>query len=89
VEGFGVSGGSDEEGGSGVEDGGAALESEALATDGYGESTLPETVPVDVREGDEGGGVELGLVKTSESDLAVVETVGDAGDLVGSDSCAD
>lgn len=85
-----VGGGSDDESGAGVEDGSAALESDVLTANGHsGEVALPETVRVDVRDGNEGLGVELGLVKTSERNLAVVATVGNSGDLVRRDGCAD
>jgi len=86
---LGVSVRSDNEGGAGVEDGGAAVQSEALSIDGHGETTLPETVLVDVIEGDKGASVVLGLVKTSERDLAIVETVGKSGNLVRRDGLAD
>jgi len=89
VDGGGVSGGSDNEGGAGVEDGGAAVESEVFAINGRGETTLPETFLVDVLEGDEGLCVELGLVEASERDLAIFETTGKSGDLVRRDSLAD
>ena len=89
VDGFGISGGSDNEGGAGVEDGGAALEPEVLVTNGHGEITLPEAVLVDVLEGNEGVRVELGLVKTSKRDLAIIETIGNSGNLVGRDGFAD
>ena len=85
----GVSGGSDNEGGTSVEDGSAALESEVLAINRRGERALPETLLVDILEGDEGLGVELGLVETSERNLAVVATVGDSGELVRRDGLFD
>jgi len=89
MDGGGVSGGSDNEGGASVEDGSAALESEVLSINRRGETTLPETVRVDVLEADESLGVELGLVETSERNLAVVETVGNSGDLVRRDGLVD
>jgi len=89
MDGLGVRARSDNEGGTGVKDGSAALESEVLATNGRREITLPKTVLVDVLEGDEGVRVELGLVKASERDLAVIETVGDSGNLVGRDGLTD
>jgi len=89
VDGLGVSVGSDDEGGASVEDGGAAIQSEALSVDGHGETALPETVPIDVLEGDKGASVVLGLVKTSKRNLTVVETVGKSGNLVRRDGLAD
>ena len=89
MDGRSVCGGSDNEGGASVEDSGATLESEVIAINRCGERTLPETIRVDVLEGDEGLGVEFGLVETSERDLAVVETVGNSGDLVRCDGLFD
>lgn len=82
VHGRGVGSGSDDESGAGVEDGGAALETEVLAADGDGHVALPEALRVDVVEGDERRGVELGVVETAKGDLAVVLRVVETRDLV-------
>ena len=89
VESLGVISRSKDEGGTGVEDGATALESEIRAINGNGEFGLPETVLVDVLEGDEGFGVELGLVKTSKCNLSIIETVGNSGNLVRRDGLFD
>ena len=89
VDGSSVGSRGDNESGTGVEDGGAALESEICTINRCGEITLPETVRVDVLEGNEGLGVDLGLVDTTERDLAIVETVGNSGDLVRRDGIGD
>ena len=78
-----------EEGGTGVENGGATSEPEILAVNGRGETNLPEPPLVDVRHGDEGLGVKLGLVKASECNLAIVETIGEPGNFVRSDGFLD
>lgn len=84
-----VSIGSDDEGGAGVEDGGAVLEPEVLAVHGDGHSALPEAILVDVVEGDEGVWVELGLVEAAKGNLAIVLLVGKAGDLERRDCVVD
>ena len=81
--------GSDDRGGAGVKDGSAVLEPDVLAANGNIDRTLPETPLVDALEGDEGVGVELGLVEASECDLAIVQTVGKSRNLVGRDGFAD
>ena len=86
---FGISGGSNNEGGASVEDGSAAFESEVLAINGRGEIALPEAVLVDVLEGGKSVGIELGGVKTSESNLAIIGTVGNSGKLVRRDGLVD
>ena len=83
-----ISRGSDDEAGTGVEDSRAASE-DGLPTNGNGGCTLPESDLVGVLEGDEGAGVELGTVQPSERNLAVVETVGESGNLVRCDGLAD
>ena len=89
VDGLGVGVGSDDEGGASVEDGGAAIQSEALSVDGHGETTFPEAVLIDILEGNKGASVVLGLVKTSERNFTIVETVGKPGNLVRRDGLAD
>lgn len=85
----GISSGGDDESGAGVEDGGAAFESEVLSVNGDGHGTFPESLVVDVVECDEGGLVEFGCVETAECDLAVVLAVCDSRDLVGCDGISD
>ena len=87
--GFDVSGGSNNKDSAGVKDGGAALESETLATYGHGERSFPEAFFIDVLDGDEGFRVEFGTVETSKGDLAIIEAVGNSGNLVRRDSLAD
>ena len=90
VDGFGISLWNIEEGATGVENGCATFESEILVVNGHcGETSLPESILVDVRHGDEGLGVELGLVKASGRNLAVVETIGKPGNFVRSDGFLD
>ena len=89
MDGFGVRLGSNNEGGTGVEDGGAALKPKILVINGRGEGALPEAVRVNVLEGDEGVGVELGLVKTSERNLPIIETIRNSGNLVRRDGLLD
>ena len=89
VEGLGVISRSKDEGGTSVEDSATALESEIRIINGNGEVGLPETVLVDVIEGNEGLGVELGLVKTSECNLSIIETVGNSRNLVRRDGLFD
>ena len=82
--GGGVSRGSDDEGGAGVEDSSAAFEARVLAINGDGSQvTFPESLRVDVVEGNESLSVELGRVKTTEGDLTVVLLVLETRDLVG------
>jgi len=89
VNGLDVSFRGDNEGGSSVKEGEAELPSEVLSIDGHGESAPPETVRVGVLEGDKSAGIVLGLIKTSERDLSIVETVGKSGNLVRRDGLAD
>ena len=89
MDGLDVFFGSINEGGTSVKDGGAALESEVLATYGHGERSSPVAVLVGVLEGDEGLRVEFGTVETSERNLAIVESVGNSGKLVRRDGLAD
>lgn len=84
-----VVGGSKDEGGAGVEDGRAGNESKILTIDSDGECGLPETLRVDVIDGDEAVGIEFGLVKSSECDFAIVKTIGDTRDLVRCDGLTD
>jgi len=89
MEGHGVIERSEDESGTSVKDGGAALESEVLAISGCGEFALPETEFVDILEGDEGFGVELGLIKTPKRDLTIVGTIGKPGNLIRRDCLVD
>jgi hypothetical protein len=90
VHGRGVAGRRNDKRGAGVEDGGAAVESGVRAVDGDGaEGALPEALRVDVVEGDERVGVELGGVETAEGDLAIVLLVGETRDLVRYDRVVD
>ena len=81
--------GNDHQGCASVEDGGASLESEILTLDRSCEWSLPETLLVDVVDGDKSIGIEFGLVKTSKRDFAIIETVGNTRDLVRRNSLAD
>lgn len=86
---FSVGLGSDDEGGSGIEDRGAACKSKVGTVNGEGDVALPEALLVHVVEGGEGRGVELGGVETAEGDFTVVLAVGETGDLVGGDGVLD
>ena len=88
MEGPGFSRRSEDEGGTSVENGGAVSE-DAIAINGNTDRTLPETFLVDVLESDKGAGVELGPIKTSERNLAIVETVGNSRNLVRRDGLVD
>ena len=85
VDGFGVCRRGDDERRAGIENGGAASQSDVLAIHREGDISLPETQRVNVVEGDKGFSVEFGLVKAPERDLPVIETIRDPRKLVRSD----
>ena len=84
MDGIGVRGGSDNNGGSG-----APFEFEVLVTNVRGDDTIPATILVGVLGGDEGCRVNLGLVKTSERNLTILDAVGKLGNTVRRDGLAD
>ena len=86
---FSVSAGNVEEGGACVQDSSTTLKAEVFTVNGDGDTSLPETIRADVREGYEGAGVEFGLVKTSECNFAVVVAVRGSAELVRRDSLVD
>lgn len=89
MDGLSISLRSDDEGGAGVKDGSAALETRVLAINGEVHGALPEALLVDVVEGDESVGVELGRVETTKGDFTIVLAIGETRDLVGGDSILD
>lgn len=89
VDGSSISGGSNNESGTSVEDSSAGIEANRLAINGNTHVTFPETVLVDVVEGDESFSVEFGCIETTEGDLAIVLAIRETRDLVGSDGVVD
>jgi len=90
VDGLGVSLGSDDEGGAGIEDGALALETRVFAVDfNTGHGSLPEAILADVINSLKGRSVEFRWVETAESDFTVVLVVSNTGDLVRGDSVLD
>lgn len=85
VDGGGIGGGSNDEGGTSVEDSSTAIETDSLTINGNGHGTFPETILVNVVEGNKGFGVEFGCIETTEGDLTIVFAIRKTRDLVGSD----
>lgn len=90
MNGSSISSGCDNKSGTSVEDGSAAAESGALAVDGNrSHGAFPESLLIDIREGDQGCRIKLRGIKTTKGNFTIVLLVSNPGDLVGGDSIRD
>lgn len=89
VDSSSVTGGCNDEGSAGVENGGTTLKTEVLAVGRNAHGAFPETFSVHVRERDKRVSVKFAVIKTTKCDLSIVQVVGKTRNLVRCNGIAD